>query len=133
MRCSLCGHYFTEEEAAGSCAGCPMRRGCGRLRCPHCGYETTRIPRWLGRLMRKEDRTAEEGTLAAVAPGGRAFITGIEATEDRLVRKLMAMGLVPGTEVHVLRSKPGVVLRVGRAELAIDRETAAKIGVEIRT
>ena len=39
----------------------------------------------------------------------------------------MAMGLVPGTELDIIRSRPGVVLRIGFGELALDRETAGRV------
>lgn len=129
MRCGFCGRDFTETEAVAGCAGCPLKKSCGHLRCPHCGYEAAKVPGWLGRLMGGRERIDETGTLAAAVPGGRAVIAKLDAADDRLVRRLMALGLVPGTEVSVLRNKPGVVVRVGRSELAIDRETAARIKV----
>jgi len=61
--------------------------------------------------------------------GERGVIAGLEGADERTVRKLMAMGLVPGTELSVVRSKPGVVLRIGFSEMALDRETASKVTV----
>jgi len=53
----------------------------------------------------------------------------LEQADQRTVRKLMAIGLTPGTEVRVVRTRPGVVLQVGFGELALDRETAGKVGI----
>jgi len=52
---------------------------------------------------------------------GRAVITGIAVTDERLVRKLTAMGLLPDTEVMIVRNRPAVVLRLDRTELAVGR------------
>jgi len=49
--CSSCGESFTEKEAAVACDNCVTRGGCGMLRCPRCGFEQTRTPAFLGRLL----------------------------------------------------------------------------------
>jgi predicted Zn-ribbon and HTH transcriptional regulator len=57
VRCQLCGFEFEEGQAAGGCAACSLRGGCGLIRCPNCGYEWPREPEWLARmkkLWRKE-------------------------------------------------------------------------------
>ena len=40
MKCPLCGYVFNEEKAASGCAGCSIKKGCGLVKCPNCGYET---------------------------------------------------------------------------------------------
>ncbi len=99
-----------------------MYRRCGRRRCPYCGYEAPKTP---------EKNRPPEGSLAALTPGDRAVITRIDTTDGRLIRKLMAIGLIPGSNVYVLQNNPGMVLRLDRAELAVDRETAAVIKVRV--
>lgn len=37
MKCPLCGYKGDDWDIA--CAGCPMAKGCGKKRCPNCGYE----------------------------------------------------------------------------------------------
>jgi len=44
-------------------------------------------------------------TLAAVPPGGRAVVRGIES-EPEFRHRLLELGLVPGTIVSVLRRAP---------------------------
>ena len=39
MKCPLCGLEFEKDEGMKACAGCPVARGCHKLRCPNCGYE----------------------------------------------------------------------------------------------
>ncbi len=43
--------------------------------------------------------------------------------------RLASAGVLPGTEVTLVQRWPAFVLRIGYAELAIDRETAALIRV----
>ena len=52
MKCGFCGKEFEEAETAEACAGCPLHRTCGRAKCPHCGYEAVKTPRWLRWLTR---------------------------------------------------------------------------------
>lgn len=43
--------------------------------------------------------------------------------------KLAALGILPGVRVRVLQRYPAYVLRVGRTELALDAELAARVRV----
>lgn len=133
MKCDFCGREFRLEEAVESCRGCPMHRNCGKSKCPSCGYETVHLPGWLRRLTRGGNSVSRHHagpcTLATLAPGEKGTIAGLEQADQRTVRKLMAIGLTPGTEVRVVRTRPGVVLQVGFGELALDRETAGKVGI----
>lgn len=138
MRCEFCGQDYRAADAAAACGGCPLRRGCAKTRCPHCGYEAVRTPRWLGWLARQKaaPNPADNGdchrgscTLAALAPGSEGRIAGLDGADQRTVRRLMAMGLSPGATVRVVRATPGVVVKTGFCEMALDRETAAKVRV----
>ena len=65
MKCALCGHEFTQEEALCNPA-CPMAGGCPVICCPQCGYQTTDESRsTLARLARKA------GALARIGPRRR--------------------------------------------------------------
>jgi len=58
LKCALCGLVFEESEAEAGCASCPMHAGCGKLRCPNCGYEIFPEPgwvKWLRRIGRKRE------------------------------------------------------------------------------
>ncbi len=37
MKCGLCGHEFSEQEA-GCSPACPLGSGCSVVCCPRCGY-----------------------------------------------------------------------------------------------
>jgi hypothetical protein len=67
MKCAFCGYEFKLEQAAESCAACPIARGCHLVRCPRCGYEMpqeARLVTWLRRRLRRPDtvRTPESFT-----------------------------------------------------------------------
>jgi Fe2+ transport system protein FeoA len=77
---------------------------------------------------------ADGTSLGRLSPGDRAVITGLEG-ENGLVRRLMELGLVPGTAVEVVRFAPlgdPVELRVRGVHLSIRRSEAEMIHVEPR-
>ena len=41
MKCSFCGYEFNETNATG-CESCPLQTNCGKIKCPHCGFEMPR-------------------------------------------------------------------------------------------
>jgi hypothetical protein len=45
--CSFCGAEFGEDSSQPTCRSCPFKRGCGSVRCTHCGYENPAVPGWL--------------------------------------------------------------------------------------
>jgi hypothetical protein len=50
MRCGFCGLEFDPADSEPVCSGCPLRAGCGKVRCPRCGYEMpppARLLTWL--------------------------------------------------------------------------------------
>ena len=70
-------------------------------------------------------------SLADLPPGQRAEIASIDC-ERRLSRRLMEMGLLPGTRVRVVRVAPlgdPIELRVRNYSLSLRRDEAAKIAV----
>lgn len=52
VTCGFCGADFVEDPGQVACQSCPLGRGCGLMRCPHCGYENPKEPSWLGKLKR---------------------------------------------------------------------------------
>ena len=46
--CGFCGKEFVEDRSQATCQACPLsKKGCGLMRCPHCGYENAKEPGWL--------------------------------------------------------------------------------------
>jgi Fe2+ transport system protein FeoA len=70
--------------------------------------------------------------LSEIPVGGRAVVRALSG-ERFTTRRLMEMGLIPGTEVRVVRRAPmgdPIELRLRRYSLSIRREDAATIEVE---
>lgn len=63
--------------------------------------------------------------------GGGGAISCLEGPGAPRSAKLMALGLVPGVRLRLLQRYPAFVIRVGRAELALDAELAGRIRVRV--
>ena len=68
-------------------------------------------------------------TLASLEPGERATIRRLAAPSGADLRRLLALGLLPGVEVEVERRWPAVVVRLGFATVALDVGLAAGVVV----
>ncbi len=81
-------------------------------------------------MLRKESASGET-TLALVPPGGRCRLRGVNAGQGLSLR-LVAMGLLPGSEVKVLDNLGGPVrLDVDGSRLTLGRGAAEKVLVEV--
>jgi ferrous iron transport protein A len=72
--------------------------------------------------------------LARLEPGERGVILRLDG-DHGIVRRLMELGLVPGTEVEVVRHAPlgdPVEVRIRQVHLSIRRSEATHIHVEPR-
>lgn len=71
--------------------------------------------------------------LDRLTPGASAVIQGIEG-DGPLVRRLMDLGLVPGTAIRYIRSAPlgdPLELLVRGTHLSLRRSEAARVHVEL--
>ncbi|BAS26594.1 hypothetical protein LIP_0737 [Limnochorda pilosa] len=141
VQCSICGLRFDPDQEVSACQVCPLGgliRRCGLVRCPNCGFEQP-AP-WGGRA-RARRRQRGQGPLAAgegawaapvhlsdLAEGERARVLKVEA-RDAALRKLLAMGVLPGVEVTVVQRRPVLVVQVGYTTLALDGELARSVAV----
>ena len=93
-----------------------------------------------GRPRRRMRRGGREGaiqTAKLVAPltdieigeGGR--VAYLSTHENSRMRELMAIGLVPGMEIRLLRRSPAYVFSVGESEFAVDEEMAKAVYVRM--
>lgn len=48
-----------------------------------------------------------------------------------ILRKLMSMGILPGTRIKLIQKFPSYVFQVGYTQVAVDREIASVISVNI--
>jgi ferrous iron transport protein A len=68
-------------------------------------------------------------TLAELSQGQRGVLESLDVPDD-VARRLMQLGFLPGSTVTAARSAPGGdprVFRVDGSEIALRRETAARI------
>jgi len=138
LECPLCGVSF-ERGAGGACRACPMGAGCQMTCCPSCGYswvdeEATPTGRFLRRwLLRRRPagrRASAAHLLSDVPVGWKARLRSWESTPPRRRQQLRAYGLSEHNWIHILQHVPTTIIRVGRTELALDRELAETIVVE---
>jgi Fe2+ transport system protein FeoA len=66
-------------------------------------------------------------SLAALAAGQRGVICRLAAKTPADLRKILALGLLPGAEVEVERRWPAVVLRLDFATVALDAGLAEAV------
>jgi DtxR family Mn-dependent transcriptional regulator len=52
--------------------------------------------------------------------------------KPKRLEKIMAMGVLPGVDVHLDRRFPSYVFQVGHSQFAVDEEIAGDIYVRIR-
>jgi DtxR family Mn-dependent transcriptional regulator len=69
--------------------------------------------------------------LTDMHPGERGTITYLATHRDDILRKLMALGLLPGAPIELIRTFPSYVFRLGETEYAVDKEIAASLYVRL--
>lgn len=82
----------------------------------------------------RDGQDADERTLDRLAPGERARIARIDA-EPGITRRLMELGLVPGTDVEMVRTAPlgdPIEVAVRGLHLSLRRSEAGHIHVSPR-
>jgi Fe2+ transport system protein FeoA len=80
------------------------------------------------------DVGSDRGTLtklAHVRAGQSVCVVDVADDTRKGILKLMAMGLLPGAKLELLRSSPSVVYQTGFSQFAIDRELARQVIVEV--
>jgi Fe2+ transport system protein FeoA len=66
-------------------------------------------------------------SLTSLERGATAVVTGFREDDENAVRKLLALGIVPGDHVRLRARYPVFVLELGSARYALDRELADRI------
>jgi Fe2+ transport system protein FeoA len=71
-------------------------------------------------------------TLAMLEAGARATVHRLATGNSADLRKLLALGVLPGVELEVERRWPAVVVRMGYATMALDAKLAEGVIVNRR-
>ena len=147
VTCQLCGSDFDTSDA--SChVGCPLSVGCSLVCCPHCGYQVPepsnsralaglrRIRDGVARALRgARPRTIDPASdipLTSLRAGQHAAVVAVDDASPRWLHRLSSFGIVAGTPVQLVQSRPTPIVRVGQTELALDRQIARSIRVQPR-
>lgn len=69
--------------------------------------------------------------LCALQPGQQGHIAYIQMNNPKRLQKLMAMGMLPGVSIALLRRFPSFVFEAGYSQFAVDEKIAADIYVRL--
>lgn len=93
--------------------------------CPHGGP----IPK--GECCRKAKKVAEKSVLplSELEPQSKVKIAYIHTQNHQILKRIMAMAILPGQEILLLQRFPSYVFQIGKSQFAIDQELAEHIYV----
>jgi len=69
--------------------------------------------------------------LADLNPGQGGKIAYVQSRSSQVITKLMAIGILPGTPIHLIRRYPSYVFEVGNTQYAVDKDIANEIYVRL--
>ena len=69
--------------------------------------------------------------LASIKPGQAGKVAYLHTKNSKELKKLMAMGLLPGTPIQVMQSFPSYVFKLGYTQFAVDKNIADEIFVKL--
>ena len=75
------------------------------------------------------DGIREVAALCDGRPGATGTVAYLSTRDSREVQKLMAMGVLPGTDIELIRRSPSYVFQVGYSQFTVDRPLAELIFV----
>lgn len=148
LRCPLCRAPLDGIEPS-VCKSCPLyglSGGChlGLLACPRCGYHSLPGEQAAPRHARRDGDAAAVSfhpdtgpdpsggsvcTMGDLRPGDQARVVGLERLGGPDLRRLLAYGLIPGTDLEVLQRYPAFIVRLFQTEIALARPLARTIRV----
>jgi DtxR family Mn-dependent transcriptional regulator len=93
--------------------------------CPH----GKPIPQ--GPCCRTNSKTAETviSSLSDLKPGTKGKIAYLKNSDGDRLRKMMSMGVLPGTDIQLLQDFPSFLFKIGNSQFAVDEELASEIVV----
>ncbi len=96
--------------------------------CPH----GSPIPKGKCCLKRYDKASRIVVTLSQMESNQEGRIAYIHTKGSERLQKLMAMGITPGMQIHVIQRFPSYVFQIGQTQIAVDEEIAKEIFI-IRT
>jgi DtxR family Mn-dependent transcriptional regulator len=77
----------------------------------------------------KTDAIREVGPLAEGNPGQEGIVAYLSTRSRRDIQKLMALGILPGSRIRLIRRFPSYVFQVGYSQFTVDESLASVIYV----
>lgn len=83
-------------------------------------------------LKADKDKVQEVGALCDGRAGQAGVVAYLSTRDNREIQKLMAMGILPGSEIRLVRLFPSYIFEIGQSQFTVDRALAEKIFVHWR-
>lgn len=84
------------------------------------------------KMHRKRHRESRTISVLEMQVNEKGVIAQLNTTDQQKLRKLMAMGIIPGVEVKVIQKFPSYLLQVGKyTMIAVDNDIAGEIFVKL--
>ncbi|NIA21772.1 MAG: transcriptional regulator [Anaerolineaceae bacterium] len=77
----------------------------------------------------RADHIAEVTPLCDGKPGLKGIVAYLSTRDNREVQKMMAMGVLPGTDIELIRRFPSYVFQLGYSQFTVDKQLAEIIYV----
>lgn len=87
------------------------------------------IPRGECCLKAEKDKVQEVGPLCDGRAGQAGVVAYLSTRDNREIQKLMAMGILPGSDIRLVRLFPSYIFEIGHSQFTVDRSLAEKIFV----
>lgn len=68
--------------------------------------------------------------LSSVKIGHLKTVVGFQTQDESILRKLIALGIMPGIELVLEQRFPSYIIKLGHTRTALDQETAESIFVQ---
>lgn len=82
-----------------------------------------------GRVVHSSKDHSTVKSLSLLKKGQRGKIVHINTKDRSMLRKLMAMGILPGLTITLIQKFPSYVFQIGASQFAIDKKMAEQIEV----
>ncbi|WP_442938011.1 FeoA family protein [Nostoc sp.] len=70
-------------------------------------------------------------SLELLKTGERAIVTFCKSQDETILKKLISMGVIPGTTITLEQHFPSLIIKVGNTSLALDMESIRAIYIRI--
>ena len=77
----------------------------------------------------RADHIVDVGPLCDSKPGMKGTVAYLSTRDNREVQKMMAMGVLPGTDIEMIRCFPSYVFQLGYSQFTVDTQLAETIYV----